>query len=334
MEKNITRPLEVIETEINFYKQQTATGIIEIGKRLIEAKEIVGHGGWINWLENKVDFSRQTANKFMRIAEEYLNVNAPLHLGSDKLFKLLDVPSEDREDFITTPHTTPSGEDKTIEEMTTREVEKAVKEWKKKVEEKDSLLLQKEKEYEQKNKELELKLKKIQNEIDSTVNLKLTEKEKELEIALKEKNKEKIDSLKEDINTYKKQIQDATESKNKLIKEKEDYRTKYTSTLSELDEKNKLVTQFMGESTNFGLIKNTSEITLSMINFVKDMSKYDYLSEVFNEIPDATRKEYVRSIYGVYKWAKNILNVVKCDDVIGVNKNYIEVNETNYKIID
>lgn len=37
-QKIIVRPLEVIEAEIYFYKQQTATGIIEIGKRLNRCK--------------------------------------------------------------------------------------------------------------------------------------------------------------------------------------------------------------------------------------------------------------------------------------------------------
>ena len=96
MEQNkISRPLEVIETEINFYKQQTATGIIEIGKRLKEAKKIVGHGGWSKWLEDKVDFSQEIARRFMNIADEYANSNSGRNLGTRKLFLLLDIPSEE-----------------------------------------------------------------------------------------------------------------------------------------------------------------------------------------------------------------------------------------------
>ena len=94
--------------------------------------------------------------------------------------------------------------------------------------------------------------------------------------------------------------------------------------MADLKTEHSKVSKFMGDNTNFELVSSTSEITLKMINFIKEMSKYDYLSEVFNEIPDATRKEYVRGIYGVYKWARNILNEVKVDDVIGVNKNYIK----------
>ena len=110
----------------------------------------------------------------------------------------------------------------------------------------------------------------------------------------------------------------------KINQEKEDYASRYKKTLADLKEEQSKVSKFMGDSTNFELVSSTSELTLKMINFIKEMSKYDYLSEVFNEIPDATRKEYVRSIYGVYKWSRSILNEVKVDDVLGINKNNIE----------
>ena len=115
---NLTRPLQVIETEINFYKQQTATGIIEIGKRLVEAKAQLGHGEWGNWLEQKVDFSQAHANKFMRIAREYSNSSPGINLGYKKLFLLLDVPQEEREQFIV---------DNDVESKTTRQLEEALK---------------------------------------------------------------------------------------------------------------------------------------------------------------------------------------------------------------
>ena len=117
-EKNIVRPLELIEAEINFYKQQTATGIIEIGKRLIEAKKQLQHGQWGKWLEEKVDFTQRTANQFMRVATEFSNSQSLSNLGTRKLFLLLDVPADKREEFI----------DKiNLEEMTTRQLQKEVK---------------------------------------------------------------------------------------------------------------------------------------------------------------------------------------------------------------
>lgn len=115
----IERPLEVIETEINFYKGQTATGIIEIGKRLIEAKAQLQHGEWGKWLEEKIDIKERTAQRFMQVANECSNPSALTLLPQSKVFALLDVPQDQREEFIAA---TP------IDDMTTRQLQQAIKE--------------------------------------------------------------------------------------------------------------------------------------------------------------------------------------------------------------
>ena len=108
-----------IETEIVMLKHQTAQNIIEIGKRLIEAKEMLPHGEWGKWLEEKVEFTQQTANKFMRVANEMGNYASMLNSGTGKLFALLSLPEQDRERFIET---------QPIEDMTTRELQQAIRE--------------------------------------------------------------------------------------------------------------------------------------------------------------------------------------------------------------
>ncbi len=122
------RPLEVIEAEINFYKQQTAAGIIEIGKRLIEAKEQLGDSEtFTKWLREKVEFSRRTAYNFIRVAKEFPDVQALARLGQTKVFTLLELPTAERQEFIEKTHIV-DGTEKTVEEMTTRELKKAIAE--------------------------------------------------------------------------------------------------------------------------------------------------------------------------------------------------------------
>lgn len=102
---------------------KTATGIIEIGKRLIEAKnQLKEEETFSKWL-HKMDFSRRSAYRFIQVANEFSNVPTLAHTSISKLYALLDVPQDERDSFISTPHSTTSGEQKTIEEMTTREVE-------------------------------------------------------------------------------------------------------------------------------------------------------------------------------------------------------------------
>ncbi len=56
-----------------------------------------------------------------------------------------------------------------------------------------------------------------------------------------------------------------------------------------------------------------------MLDFIKEMAKYDYMAESFNEIPIATRIEYEKCIKSVKKWADRIL------ETINNEKNIIEM---------
>lgn len=76
-----TRSIEVITAEIWLYKQQAGAAILEIGRRLIEAKAQLSHGDWLPWLEEKVEFSEVTAQRFMRLAREYENPSLVSHLA-------------------------------------------------------------------------------------------------------------------------------------------------------------------------------------------------------------------------------------------------------------
>lgn len=123
----ITRPIEVITQEINFYKQTAGEAVLEIGKRLNEAKNQLSHGEWSDWLENKVEFSESSAQRFMRLAKEYSNPSPVTDLGASKALILLSLPEEEREDFINETHVI-NGNEKSVSDMSKRELEKCVKE--------------------------------------------------------------------------------------------------------------------------------------------------------------------------------------------------------------
>lgn len=123
-----SRPLSAITEEIQFYKAQAGQCIVEIGKRLLEAKEQLPHGQWEAWLEKSVEFSQGTAKRFMKIASEYgSNRSALIDLPYTKLWMMLQLPPEEREEFASAPHTV-NGENKTVQDMTTRELQAAIRE--------------------------------------------------------------------------------------------------------------------------------------------------------------------------------------------------------------
>lgn len=128
------RNIDVVTSEIIMLRDQARSMaisyIIELGKRLKEAKAILQHGEWGEWLKNKVEFSQKTATDYMRIYEEYgmeqetllpggTNLQAISNLSYTKVLALLAVPREERAEFI---------EENDVENLSTRELDKVIKE--------------------------------------------------------------------------------------------------------------------------------------------------------------------------------------------------------------
>lgn len=118
-ESGIVRSGDVIAAEINGIKRQTEKAVrgvmlsaaMDIGKLLIEAKAIVPHGEWGDWLEENVSYSTTTANDMMRLYTEYGDSQIPIDGGpsNEELFgaiapskalALLALPEQDRRDFV------------------------------------------------------------------------------------------------------------------------------------------------------------------------------------------------------------------------------------------
>ena len=121
------RDLDVITEEIVFYKRQAGVSIIEIGKRLNEAKAQLEHGCWLDWLREKVDISERNAQNFMRLAREYSKSAEIADLGATKALALLALPESEREKFAAEKHVV-NGAEKSVEDMTGEELKKAIRE--------------------------------------------------------------------------------------------------------------------------------------------------------------------------------------------------------------
>lgn len=118
-ELQLSNDLPVIEQEINFFQKRAGESIFEIGRRLkhVKEKDLV-HGDWSEWCK-KIGMSRNQANKFIKVSEEFSNDSPGNHLGISVLYQLATLPSEIREQ----PQELENGEIKKPIDMTRREIE-------------------------------------------------------------------------------------------------------------------------------------------------------------------------------------------------------------------
>ncbi|MBD5151184.1 MAG: DUF3102 domain-containing protein [Oscillibacter sp.] len=121
------RDIETITAEILTLKQTAGDAILGIGQRLIEAKEMLSHGEWLPWLTERVEFSERAAQRFMKLAREWSNPTTLSDLGASKALILLALPPEERKSFMAENHVI-NGEEKTVIDMTARELEQAIRE--------------------------------------------------------------------------------------------------------------------------------------------------------------------------------------------------------------
>lgn len=121
------RNIETITTEILQMKQDAGNAILGIGQRLIEAKSLLPHGEWLPWLTEQVQFSERSAQNFMKLARQWSNPQALADLGATKALMMLALPADERDKFMAKNHIV-DGEEKSVIDMTSRELEKAIRE--------------------------------------------------------------------------------------------------------------------------------------------------------------------------------------------------------------
>nr|WP_259544457.1 DUF3102 domain-containing protein [Heyndrickxia oleronia] len=135
----LSKDLNVITAEINAYQRVAGEAIFEIGKRLKHVKENdLVHGEWSKWCET-IGMSRGQATKFITVFDELHSRNGSTsnQIGLEALYQIATMPEETREQ----PHTIPStGETKTVDEMTVRELREVKKALKTAVQQRDTAI--------------------------------------------------------------------------------------------------------------------------------------------------------------------------------------------------
>ena len=114
-----SRTIETITDEILDAQRRGGEAILTIGRCLIEAKEMLTHGEWLPWLNEKVAYSERTAQNFMAVARRYSNPQTLADLGMAKALALLALPDSERDEFV---------QDHNVIDMSARQLKQAIKE--------------------------------------------------------------------------------------------------------------------------------------------------------------------------------------------------------------
>ncbi len=191
----IERTPAIIAGEINYIKRQAQQTLlaasVEIGRKLNEAKALVPHGMWEDWLSENVDYSQSTANNLMRIATEYGDEQVSLFSGKSnsetfasltysQAVALFALPMDQRQEFV---------ENHDMEELSTRELKEEIAALKAETEKRDEII----REMEVEGNELREKIGRLEEENEEAerdyngVADELEEKQKALQDALKGK---------------------------------------------------------------------------------------------------------------------------------------------------
>lgn len=123
----ITAEIRTIQATV---RRTALEGCIEIGRRLVEAKELLPHGEWGQYLKEEFDWSQDRAGQLMKLFKEYgssqqnlfgaeLNSDTYRNLSFSQALRLIAIPESEREDFV---------KDNNVEQLSTRELDALIKE--------------------------------------------------------------------------------------------------------------------------------------------------------------------------------------------------------------
>ncbi|MCO4330276.1 DUF3102 domain-containing protein [Staphylococcus hyicus] len=250
-ELQLSNNLTTIETEIKSYQNIAGQSIFEIGRRLKHVKENdLAHGEWSNWLKS-VNFNDSQARKFIKVSDEFQERSMSNTLGVEALYQIATLPEPER----TKEHVTSSGETKTPDEMTVREL----RELKRQIKQRD-----------EQNAQLQSQVEQAQRS-ESIARKQLEEVEnREPEVIEREVVKEVVpDDVKQQLEQFKQKFERESNNANELRDELQRYRNSFSDPNQAYEEKE--LTRLERESSI-----NAHKIAISIQNFIKENSVETY----------------------------------------------------------
>lgn len=280
--------LNQIVAEIKFFENQAVVSYWEIGKRLSQAKEQVGHGNWESWVGNNLGYSTRTAGRLIQVFNDYPNPTALSDLNMTQALALTTIKDEkDRQDFIDSHE---------VEDMTTRQLQAEIKEYKAGLEEKEKQL----EESTAANKRLADKVIELEQREPEIIEKEVMPEDYE---DLKEQQKDLLDiqrNLEEELYHERKKVKEVVPDDYELTKAQLENANKKLERLmsinQSLKQKEKLaMSKLEIEQAKKKIAEDVSGFHFKVAGFMQEVGGLLYLAECLDDIPKDNKKLFLDS---------------------------------------
>ncbi|PTJ37698.1 hypothetical protein BU021_12115 [Staphylococcus simulans] len=252
-ELQLSNDLTTIQTEIKSYQNIAGQSIFEIGRRLKHVKENnLAHGEFGRFLKS-VGLTKSQSDRFIKIYSEHSQGKLPDvgNIGMSIVYEISTLPEPER----TKEHVTSTGETKTPDEMTVREL----RELKKQIKQRDEQNAQLQSQVEQAQRSEEIARKQLEDA-----------ENREPEVVEREVVKEVVpENIKQQLEQFKQKFERESNNANELRDELQRYRNSFSDPNQAYEEKE--LTRLERESSI-----NAHKIAISIQNFIKENSVETY----------------------------------------------------------
>ena len=116
--KNEISTLDSLAMQAKICIQNARMNLLQLGRVLTEARPLVPHGEWENWVKTNTSMSKRAAEQYMQAYQEF-GLNPQIaELGTTKTLKLLPLTEDEREKLLS---------ENDVGSMSTRQLDEAIR---------------------------------------------------------------------------------------------------------------------------------------------------------------------------------------------------------------
>ena len=289
----------------------------QLARVFTEAKELVPHGEWGNWLKENANVSVRTAQDMMAAYKRFGSDPRFENIGKSAAFKLLPLPVEAEEQFM---------QEHDVNAMSTREIEEAVKKVRQEMQGKIEAEQEARRDAEQCAANTSAKLKaemerkgqeidELRNQLDLAINDAelLRKRAEEAEASAEEATRAAIDGAK-DVSIQRNEIEAEKAKLRREIDEKDEMiramQAQYDALQSDLLDAKSSIARGDAGRTDEDILSATA-VNDAVRAFIGQVGRVPFMHATFATMDAEERERYRACILQVFEWAEKSMGAIE-----------------------